>query len=541
MHSPVAISIGAAHTSVGTEYVGRGVNIFHEAYLDPPNKSRIVATDAPVETIPINTTGLKETYGKDFGEFLQNFAVEAGVEGSYMGFSASVEAQYSLSVRESITTQFAHLSVISSGAIVSLSSDPRTLRKFLDSNFKDAVEKDDPKDLFKAYGTHVAVKVKIGGMLSYYSNSKSTEHQSERDFKAAARFKYEGFGAAVGANAGLTEEQKKLAETVEGSRRLLVNGGSDATRIAVEQGDKDSYVAWAGTLGTHPGFIGLMHDSLVPIWLLAETDERRKAIELAFRQEAARLFQIFIFSQTSPILPGPEAEVRLPQNYKLLGGGARENWTGAGNFVTASYAPNNASWLARGKDHWVNAPASITVFALAIYDNLNLWEVKQVSATSGKSSRPSAEVALPQDFIDAGGVLIGGGAQAAEAQMLTASYPKDSKTWAASAADPVDTRETTVTVYARGLRCRVEGVKLAVHVNPKQSQLSQAPSAKSSVDQDFTLAGGGAVVDYGTGPGNMLTTFYPDDEKTWTASSKELAGKPSPATITAFAIGLEVS
>jgi hypothetical protein len=448
-----ASMVGAAHVAEGKKYVGRGVDIFREKYLEPANKSRIVKEDAPVDTIPLGRTELHETYGKNFAEFVQKFAVSAGVEGSYMGFSASVEAKYATSSRQNIDIQFAELSLISSGAIVSLSSDPAALRPFLDPNFKNALETADPKELFTAYGTHLAVKVKIGGIISYYSNSKATEHQSESEFKLAARFKYEGFGAAVGANGELTTEQKELAKTVEGSLNLFVSGGSDSTRIAVEHGKKDSYVAWAGTLGTHPGFSGFMEDGLLPVWLLTDDTEkgkeRRKALELAFRQEAARLFQIRIFMHTGEVSPGPEARISIPPYYKLLAGGARDNWNGAGNLLTASYPLDKGTWLARGKDHWQSSPASMTVWAMAIYDNLkpNLWEVKQVSATGSASPHPSAEVALPQDFIDKGGVLVGGGAQASRSQLLTSSYPKNATTWAANATEPVDTSPATVTVH----------------------------------------------------------------------------------------------
>ena len=47
-------------------------------------------------------------------------------------------------------------------------------------------------------------------------------------------------------------------------------------------------------------------------------------------------------------------------------------------------------------------------------------------------------------------------------------------------------------------------------------------------------------MDYGTGPGNLLTSTYPENDHTWFASSKDHF-KNSAATITAYAIGLKVS
>ena len=47
-------------------------------------------------------------------------------------------------------------------------------------------------------------------------------------------------------------------------------------------------------------------------------------------------------------------------------------------------------------------------------------------------------------------------------------------------------------------------------------------------------------MDYGTGPGNLLTKSYPENDHTWSASSKDHK-ELSPATITAYAIGLKVT
>jgi hypothetical protein len=57
-----------------------------------------------------------------------------------------------------------------------------------------------------------------------------------------------------------------------------------------------------------------------------------------------------------------------------------------------------------------------------------------------------------------------------------------------------------------------------------------------SNDKGLKLIGGGAIVDYGQGPGNLLTGSYPEG-KAWVASSKSHRHS-SPATVTAYAIYL---
>jgi hypothetical protein len=536
--------VDATYLAKGLEFVGMGVNIFDESYLLPPSNGRVIDTnDGNVTRTPIRQTNAVETFGSNFAEFIQDFSVSAGLDGSYKGFTASVETKFARSSRESVEIKFAQLSLISSGEILSLSGN---LKHCLNKHFKEALQADDPKKLFAAYGTHVATKVKIGGMISYYSYSKATERQSTSEFEFAARAKYKGYGAEVGANGSLTEKEKEAAKTVEGSEHLFVNGGGEVERIKVEKGDKGSYADWAATIAASPGFIGFAPNGLLPVWELTDDPVRAAALELAFRQEAARQIQILIFSHTGEVAAHPHARVHIPKDYKLLGGGARENYAGEGNLLTASFPDGDTTWSARGKDHYYHNSASISAFAIGIYDNpkLDLWEVAQFTATGFQAARPSAQVALAADFVAKGGVLVGGGAivvyGTGAGVLLTSSYPKDATTWAANAADPLNSGPATITVFAQGLRCKVEGVKIAVDINHVRSQSKNHPSESCSTKRGFALTGGGAFVDYGTGPGNLLTKSYPENDHTWTASSKDHK-EHSPATITAYAIGLKVT
>jgi hypothetical protein len=544
--------VGAVHLAKGVEYLGRGVNIFSQGYLVPPSLGRVIdLTDDNVTMIPLDRTEVKETYGSSFAEFIQTFSVAAGMEGSYRGFSGSVESKFATSSRDVIDIKFAQLSLISSGAIVSLSRDRAVLKRYFNPDFAKALETAKPEELFSAYGTHVAVGLDIGGMISYYAYSKETVHQSERDFKLAAKFKYEGYGAGVGANAELTEAQKKLAETVEGNTHLFVNGGEEVARMKVQGGDKGSYVAWAATLSTRPGFVGFQQHGLLAVWELAD-GARRNALKLAYRQEAARQSPIRIFTHTGEKAAHPTARVTIPKEYKLLAGGARDNFEGEGNLLTASFPDGDRTWVARGKDHVTHDQATISVFAIGIYDNKPehdnefepLWEVAQFSATGGQAPHPSAEVSIAGDFIAKGGVLVGGGAVVKNGpgadKLLTSSYPKSATTWAGNAADPVNSDQAAITVFAQGLCCLVDGVKIKVDTNQVQSIRKDHPSEKCSPDNGFALAGGGAFVDFEPGLGNLLISSYPENDHTWAARSKDHRNS-SPATITAYAIGLKIS
>src|SRR5947209_8334820 len=236
--------VSAAHVAQGLEYIGKGLNIFEEVYLGTPSGARVIdvseGAGGNVTITPVRQTEASEVFGSNFAEFTQSFSIQAGLDGSYKGFTASVETKFAKSTRESIETKFAQLSRVSSGSILSLGGDPVVLKRYLNVDFKAALANAAPKDLFEQYGTHVAIKVTIGGMISYYSYSKTTEHLSDSQFEIAAKARYKGFGAEVGANFELTQKEKEEAKTVEGSTHLFVNGGTDEAREAVQDRKKHS-------------------------------------------------------------------------------------------------------------------------------------------------------------------------------------------------------------------------------------------------------------------------------------------------------------
>jgi hypothetical protein len=58
--------------------------------------------------------------------------------------------------------------------------------------------------------------------------------------------------------------------------------------------------------------------------------------------------------------------VRVDEGYVLVGGGAKVNWEGAGNLLTASYPDAQGGWTAASKDHVSPDPAVIVAYALGV-------------------------------------------------------------------------------------------------------------------------------------------------------------------------------
>jgi len=116
-------------------------------------------------------------------------------------------------------------------------------------------------------------------------------------------------------------------------------------------------------------------------------------------------FTVKIFEESSATAQHPSIEYTVPENYKILGGGARVNWSGAGNLLTASYPKNVQTWVAKSKDHGIVSPANILVRVIALYDPKDEWDVQIWNAPSSTAAHPRSSVKIPEEYI-----LTGGGA-----------------------------------------------------------------------------------------------------------------------------------
>jgi vibriolysin len=81
---------------------------------------------------------------------------------------------------------------------------------------------------------------------------------------------------------------------------------------------------------------------------------------------------ISLTTATSGVASQPTISASLAgSGYTLIGGGAKVNWSGAGNFLTDSHPDvTNNAWAVASKDHITSSPASITSYAIGIMQNI---------------------------------------------------------------------------------------------------------------------------------------------------------------------------
>jgi hypothetical protein len=163
------------------------------------------------------------------------------------------------------------------------------------------------------------------------------------------------------------------------------------------------------------------------------------------------------------------------------------------------------------------------------------------ASTTVPVSHPSVSIQVPPNF-----KIVGGGAQVfygtGYGSLLTASYPSvDRETgfytiWNAAAKDQGTSSPATITAYALAINDPDNLWDVGVAI--ETSDPSPFPTATATLPLDYTLTGGGAFVDYGSGYGSLLTASFPSSDYTWEVRAKQHIS-PDSARITAYAIGMK--
>ena len=190
------------------------------------------------------------------------------------------------------------------------------------------------------------------------------------------------------------------------------------------------------------------------------------------------------------------------------------------------------------------SPASVTAFAVAIYDPDDLWDVKITKSDSG--SEDGSPVRMQP--VESGYAMVGGGAQvlwSGVGNLLFASYPMDFNTWRGHSKAHLITSPAKLVAYAIGLKCKLKEITVKSGIQQAQSTEFTRPSATASVasegSEDYVMTGGGACILYKE-PGVLLTASYPKDGKTWEGKGKDHggAGAECSTAIVVQCIGVKV-
>ncbi|MFK7972430.1 MAG: MAC/perforin domain-containing protein [Bacteroidia bacterium] len=539
----------------GSGMLGNGINLLEGQ--KEPNANMLLQTLTRNE-IEHRTGGTTAALTEDYNSIVEAsnaYSVSMGLEASYGAFSAKA----SMNISNSTQTRTQSKTILIKKDV----SDAKLTVRTQVANLKLAplFEKDlkDPRksaiDLFNNWGTHITLGLKVGGRVSVVYTSVSNTKASQSTLEASAKASYGG----VTGEAGYKTSRSTSSFSSDIKEKWIIQGGNSNARIAVEtKRTPQNYINWARSVTNNPAFFAFVPGKLIPIWeLLPANSSRRKQLKEAFEWEFTKKsletknLQIFTFEST-PAKVINKAKLTVPYGYKILSGGAKSNFTGAGNMLTASYYDNN-TWIASHKDHHVSSSSKIKIYVMAVYDPYDKIEV-----TSGWMQSPKGKWnSVATKYIpngSSGWSLVGGGAYAdynCAGSILTGSYPIiDPKTgqscWAARSMDFMVS--CPATLYAFAIYARFKpGSPYKITTKTFGQGYGQGGVIKYNADVselNWHLIGGGAVTSSTDGTGkqtfNFLTGTYPaNSKKQWVGESKD-HHKPAAARLNVIAIGLRV-
>jgi hypothetical protein len=262
--------------------------------------------------------------------------------------------------------------------------------------------------------------------------------------------------------------------------------------------------------------------------------------------------EVRVIEARSTVQAHPEQNVSIVPTEKLLGGGAHAKWQGAGNLLTSTAPTGVTGWSGSAKDHGISDPAELVVYALALSDPANQFDVVVSEVTSAVAAHPTAVAQAPQGY-----VMASGGCRAnwetspsSAGNMLTASFPASNNTWECRAKDHSYSSPASITAYVVAIKPRDPAAPLpAIRIDQATSSSGPHPEVNVSAAQsNYLVTGGGARsdVDYSPGgaEGQLLTRSAPLTDPTgkpvgWIAAAKDHLVS-SPGTVTAFVVSLDL-
>lgn len=216
-----------------------------------------------------------QTSGSSYEEFSRSTEAQMGIEGSYGGFSGSIDAAYSESVRSSSSYYYSSILEAVSGFVLRIKDENLALSAAVQADVDDPAV--DPETVFSRWGTHVVTGVVVGGQCRYWSYGSKETFAEESDFTVAAGASYAG----ASGSGKYSESSSQQSDEVRTSSGLEVLGGTTAGRAAVD-GEPEGFDVWSSTIPYQPAVIGFPYGDLRPLWKFCSDAARAQELEDAF-------------------------------------------------------------------------------------------------------------------------------------------------------------------------------------------------------------------------------------------------------------------
>jgi len=298
-NNPDFAGAGRKFTGEYLGFVGSGYNLIDGAYWNSRdvlprvlNVDKLIEDGKLYEDVYANRGDKTITaVGSNISSYSEKFSSEVGVSTKGL-FSGSVQVNFGISTSTTATKSFGTISseITKVAQYVELVSETDFQGKYIDEYFRDNFLLNDsfsPEDLLANYGTHILLKVELGGRLDMSYAIENTEKVDELTLQARVEASY----GTVKGEAKSDYESKRSALMSNTQERIRREGGT-ALDMSTFDNAKKNYAEWAQSID-NTDYISFIKGGqnlvtqLIPIWKLVPTSKqaRRDAIEKKYNDQ----------------------------------------------------------------------------------------------------------------------------------------------------------------------------------------------------------------------------------------------------------------
>lgn len=234
----------------------------------------------------INPSGWEEytETGETLEEYTKKISDKLKVDGTYKGFTASVEGSFSKETYTSKANSFGKTRGVATMEIINLHRNlkGKELQEYLTEQAKADINGTMPADrVVEKYGTHVMTGIVIGASIDYFMSANKNSSTKTTDWGVAVEAGYKTAVAGVKVGNEYKQYEKVKNESSNFYEKYIVKGG-DAVYFSKIAGDKDTQKKWLESIVKEPEkwkLVDYTDLGLIPIWDLASSNQRGKELK----------------------------------------------------------------------------------------------------------------------------------------------------------------------------------------------------------------------------------------------------------------------
>jgi hypothetical protein len=275
-----------------------------------------------------NITDIKTHLGDSALEIQTSLSRSMSVSGGFLSlFSATVKAGIADTELRKSRRSYSIIQMFFGFNRYAFDPKSATVRKLMTPEFRLALDRYSPEDLFTAYGTHFPIEIVTGGRLDYCCSTRVLDYHSSSAISVSAKASLDAGIGKIGIE-GSSDVAKMVASFESASEEQLLTYGGLPTKADIggtgSQAElRARFTAWLESVPQNLAFVNFgSPDSLRGIWTLCDDPARRSQLETAAteylkkrdslnRIEADRIVDVVVVA-------GKNADTAAPQGYEKI-------------------------------------------------------------------------------------------------------------------------------------------------------------------------------------------------------------------------------